>query len=164
MSDIIYRKCRLDEIIELRRKELRKKAGSNFESQFENDFLHTTYHFGAFMGERNIGCASFFKKNIVENSLIPEDIPDGYQLRGMATEKWLTGKGVGSNLLAFAEMIILSENRWVKYLWCNARVSAQKFYEKSNWETAGKEFIINVEGENICHIQMFKNLTQISMR
>lgn len=158
MSEIIYRKCRLDEIIELRREELRKKAGSLYEAQFEGDFLHTTYHFGAFMGERNIGCTSFFKRDILENSLIPEEIPDGYQLRGMATEKWLTGKGVGSNLLTFSEKIVLAENKWVKYFWCNARVSAQKFYEKCGWEKTGKEFIINIEGENIPHIQMFKNL------
>lgn len=152
----LIKKCRLDEIINLRMAELRKKAQSQFDAQFESDFDLDTYHFGVFneKGE-SIGCATFKKGDLI---LGPIFIPNCYQLRGMATRSDLQKSGIGGQILEFAEKTLLKENPWLENLWCNARISAQKFYKKNGWEETGSPFAIKIEGEEIPHIRMFKVL------
>lgn len=147
----------LHEIVDLRQRILRPK-GSNDESYTEEDFYFTTFHFGAFdeMG-RLVCCVSFQNENLMEET-------GGYRLRFMATELAYQGKGSGRELLKYAEKTILHEVKGITYFWCHARVNAISFYEKCGWETVGPEFIITINGEDIPHVRMLKDLKNISMR
>lgn len=65
--------------------------------------------------------------------------PDGesgpaWQLRGMAVDERMRGRGVGAAMLRYIE-VELGEP-----LWCNARTSAEGFYEKLGWRGVGEVF------------------------
>lgn len=89
----------------------------------------TAQHFVLRTGGRALAIASVF----------PTPWPDGQlgprlQLRGMAVDPDLQGQGLGARLLAFV--------RWsaAAPLWCNARVSASRFYARQGWRPASADF------------------------
>ena len=95
-------------------------------AHFAEDNLPTSMHFAAVdEQEAVIGCVT-----LIENG-------GGLQLRGMATAPEWRGKGVGSALLATVQE---HAQKHGLSLWCNARVSAVGFYQKSGWHTEGKAF------------------------
>ncbi len=162
MENFIVKKCRLDEIFQLRWEVLRNSRPRE-EAEFEGDFNMETYHIGVFDKENGkvLCCASFMKNDLIFGHAF---VPNGYQLRGMATRTDLQGKGLGISLLKFSKAILLRENKWLEYFWCNARISAREFYEKNGWEVMTQPFIVNISGEEIPHVKMYKNLQQISMK
>lgn len=134
----------IEEIIELRREVI--IAGTGRESPyFEGDRDGTTRHFGAFEGERAVGCLTFL--------LNEWEGREAWQLRGMATATELRDKGVGQRLLAFAEET-LREGSDARRMWCNARSSAVGFYEKMGWRAVSEEFDIPGVGP---HYRMVKD-------
>ena len=103
--------------------------------RFEGDEDDLTFHLGAFVDNKLVSVASFYFENHPE-------IPASHQfrLRGMATLPEFQGKGLSSALLrrAFPQIV----RNQSKTLWCNARVSAEGFYEKVGFETLSPEFNI----------------------
>lgn len=71
-------------------------------------------HFGLYVGEWLTAVVSLFEHGNV------------YQFRKFATLTAEQGKGYGSTLLKY--IIAYSKAQGAEKLWCNARVSAQKFY------------------------------------
>lgn len=133
---IVFRRTGVERLLPLRHRELR--AGLAFEAaRFEADDEPSTFHFGAFLGEENIGCASFMLNGL-------EGEP-AYQLRGMATRADLAGCGIGRALLAFALRTLRDETA-VRRLWCNARVPAVGFYQKQGWAVVSDLFQIPTAG------------------
>jgi len=63
----------------------------------------------------------------------------GWRLRGMATEPELRGRGIGAAVLArgFEHVARLGGG----LLWCNARIPAQRFYEREGFVTRGEPWV-----------------------
>jgi len=156
VGQISVRRAALHEIIGLRYRILRE--GLPVESAiFAGDDDANTYHIAMFLIEKGsppipICCASFM--------LTFYDERLAWQLRGMATETVYQGKGVGTDLLGFAERILCrSEHTDVRFLWCNARLPAVKFYEKNGWHCVSDVFDIPTAGP---HREMVKKLQRRS--
>jgi len=126
------------------------RAGRPLEDcKFDHDDLETTFHLGLFEKNHLIGVATFLKNN---SSSFPES--NQYQLRGMAVLDRFQGKGLGAQLLNYAELELkLSQ---AELLWFNARERAVPFYSKLGYKTTGNTFDIKGIGS---HYLMFKKLS-----
>lgn len=112
--------------------------------EFQGDFDLDTFHLGAFYEKKLVGIASFMKQSV--NFLNGSQ----YQLRGMATLPEVRGLGYGKELIH--QGIVQLQDKNIKYLWCNAREVAIKFYEKLGFTIHGKPF--NIEHAGI-HYKMY---------
>ncbi|MBN2329049.1 MAG: GNAT family N-acetyltransferase [Candidatus Omnitrophica bacterium] len=147
IDQIICRQADIEEIIELREQVIIR--GTHRDTPyFDGDRGKNTLHFGAFHGTKNIGCLTFILNEWQGRP--------AWQLRGMASDPDYRAMGVGARLLKFAESA-LKEQSNVRRLWCNARSSAMRFYEKQGWTTASDEFIIAHIGP---HFKMIKILDE----
>lgn len=81
------------------------------------------------------------------------DRPDAWRLRGMATEPGLRSRGVGRRVLDAALDHIATAGG--ELVWCNARVPAQRFYERAGFTTHGEPWIDPEIGP---HIAMWRDL------
>ena len=115
---------------------------------FKDDDNDQSFHLGAFIDSQLVSVASFY----FETS---QDLQEEYQyrLRGMATLPDHQGKGLSSALLKTAFPII--KQNFCQLLWCNARTTAQGFYQKVGFERTGDEFQIRDIGP---HILMYKTI------
>lgn len=114
----------------------------------ERDDDADTVHFGAFEGARLVGVATFF-----EDPCPLEPSASAWRLRGMATLADMRGHGAGRALVAVGIRVAMEAGASV--MWCNARVSAQGFYEKLGFVAIGDRFEIPVGGP---HYVMVKPL------
>ncbi|MBX2851821.1 MAG: GNAT family N-acetyltransferase [Phycisphaeraceae bacterium] len=110
------------------------------EMVYEGDTAPGTFHLAAIdPAGQVLGIASFYRD---PHPLDPG--PGDWRLRGMAVEPALQGKGLGALLVqAGIERIREQDGR---RLWCNARVSAQRFYEKLGFTIEGEVFEIEPIG------------------
>ena len=115
---------------------------------FEGDQLLSSFHFGAFLKNKIIGCVSLMPK---PHPLIEDK--NTYQLRGMAVLPNFRGQKIGEKLLYKAEEYLKSIK--VKTLWCNVRLKAIGFYGKNNFQIISDEFQIPEVGS---HVLMLKEL------
>jgi GNAT superfamily N-acetyltransferase len=81
-------------------------------------------HFGLFTQNKLVSVVSWFRRNEQEA-----------QFRKMATLEEYRNIGYGTLLLTYVIEFSRTEN--IQSLWCNARVSATKFYKKLGFETSG---------------------------
>ena len=118
------------------------RAGMPVEAaRFPGDELETTHHFGAFLSDgTHVGVATVYPAPMPEK---PE-IPNAWQLRGMATMPEVRGQGAGRALL-LACMETARANGGT-LLWCNARSGALEFYRKHGLTITGEEFDIPTAG------------------
>lgn len=110
----------------LRYKILRVPLGLTFSAQDlakdKNDF-----HLGLFEGETLLAC------------LILSPQADGsLKMRQVAVDVHLQGRGIGSELLKFAENF--ARDKGFTYIHCNARKTAVPFYLKHGYTVSGDEF------------------------
>jgi len=115
------------------------------ESIYPHDNDEGTVHFGAFEGDAVIGIASLFVKPLPEglHAHIDKDT-NQWQLRGMAVDERYRGQGHGRQLIDVCLSYVCEQDG--RLLWCNARVSAQGFYEAAGFKTEGEEFYIPLIG------------------
>ncbi len=151
MNEIRFRETSAEAILALRARELR--AGKPIDSaHFPEDNDPETRHFSACIGDRMIGCLTLIKTS---TGAYP-----AWQLRGMATERNWQHKGVGKQLLLFAEDR-LREHASAQTdiagarIWCNARTGAVSFYKRMGYKTVSEEFHIDKIGP---HYKMEKNI------
>jgi predicted GNAT family N-acyltransferase len=83
-------------------------------------------HFGLYAGDQLTSVVSVFYQGRC------------YQFRKLATLNAAQGKGYGSMLLSYIIAYITREG--ADTIWCNARVSALKFYEKFGFRQKGDYF------------------------
>jgi GNAT superfamily N-acetyltransferase len=83
------------------------------------------------------------------------ELPDGWQLRGMATVPELQGRGIGSALVAAAVEQV--EQRGGRLIWCDARTSAVSFYQRHGFVAEGGEFLHAESG--IPHYRMWREIS-----
>ncbi len=84
--------------------------------------------------------------------ILTETDPKSVRLRQMAVTSVLQGKGIGRQLMSFAENI--ARDRGYKRLTMHARKSAVGFYEKNGYKVSGNEFV----EVTIPHFEMEKEL------
>lgn len=119
------------------------------EVQFSGDHDSSTVHIGAFVNDELAGIAT-----LVKNSQPDFQSKLQYQLRGMAVLPEVQGQRIGQQLLRWGESFLKEEGR-AELLWCNARETAVKFYEKNDYKMHGDFFEI----PNVCvHVVMYKYL------
>jgi len=126
LKEIMYESPEYDQMIQLRLDVLRKPLGLSFSldelKKEKEDIL-----LGAFEEDRMLACCV----------LSPQD-NSSIQLRQMAVQNNVQGKGVGATLLRFAENV--ARDRGFTYMTMHARDSAVSFYEKHGYETTGEPF------------------------
>lgn len=115
------------QMVDLRMEILRLPLGLTFTAkQLENE--KNDILIGAFENDRIIGCCI----------LTPHD-SGTIQLRQMVVQQGIQHKGVGRQIIAFAEKTALEKGYQV--LMMHARDTALEFYRKCGYETEGGQFI-----------------------
>jgi GNAT superfamily N-acetyltransferase len=95
----------------------------------------TSMHLAGLVGDEVVVTASFFAAT---DAADPDAV--SYQLRFMATDPAVQGRGFGAAVLADAERRL--RERGVTRLWAYARDSALGFYQSVGWTAvAGSEFL-----------------------
>ena len=102
--------------------------------QSDNDL--GAIHFTLKMDDTILSIASLYSEPLEAMSN-----KNAYRLRGMATEPAEQGNGFGAMVLHGA-MDYLKKETDVEILWCNARVTAFGFYEKTGFKILGAIFDI----------------------
>ncbi len=98
-----------------------------------------TLHLGGFVDDELATVASFVPEAHpelrAELGIVPSIM---MKLRGMATREQYRGRGVGYTVLEEGMQELRHRGYWV--VWCNARVTAQRFYERQRFQTWGDVF------------------------
>ena len=117
---------------------------------YPGDFDQETVHYGAFVNEELVGIASIYLEGLKDNPM-----PDSWRLRGMATIESVRGKGYGKDLMNKCLEHINSKSG--KIFWCNARITAEKFYEKFGMKRKGEIFYPEDLGPHVVMVMSIEN-------
>ena len=150
----VVERCDVSRILPLRHAVLR--PGLAFETaMWEGDDDPTTRHYAALDGEGGvIGCATVLLNEYKGQPAM--------QLRGMAVDAALAGRGVGSTVLRFVHDDLVSEphvvdSNPVGLIWANARKIAVPFYLRHGYAIDSDEFeIAGVGPHRVIVIQFHK--------
>ncbi len=139
---IDYKTDEYRQMVSLRTKILRKPLGLTFSEEDlerdKNDLLLATY----FPDSRQmVGCCILTPLSEVT-----------IQLRQMAVDDFYQGKGLGSELLQYAEQVAAGRN--FEYLYLHARKVAVGFYKKQGYTIEGDQFT----EVGIPHFEMIKRI------
>lgn len=137
---IEFGSCDYQAMVALRDKILRKPLGLTFSPEYLQQEISDVL-IGYFDGETLLGCCI----------LSPQD-NQTVQLRQMAVDDGLQGKGAGSKILAFAEEQARAGG--FTELMMHARKEALPFYIKNGYQRRGEEFV----EVGIPHYETFKRL------
>ncbi len=110
------------------------------EMAYPGDGLPGAGHYAAVVNDAVIGIAS----------ISPEAGDQGrgsWRLRGMAVEPDWSGRGIGSALIAAA--LGHARRADAAGVWCNARTTADGFYERHGFERQGDVFEIDPIGKHV---------------
>jgi GNAT superfamily N-acetyltransferase len=77
---------------------------------------------------------------------------DAWRVRGMATRQALRGRRLGHAVLS--ALIEHARANGGRFLWCEARIGAIAFYERSGFVTEGVPFVM----DDVDHIHMWRDL------
>jgi argininosuccinate lyase len=111
--------------------------------RFDGDDAPDTLHTGAFLDGRLVAVATIVRRP-------PPGEPGAaraWQVRGMATQPVVRGKGVGGRLLQ--ALIEHARTNGGSVVWCNARVRAASFYERHGFVRDGEVFDIEQLGPHV---------------
>lgn len=111
-------------------------------------------HFGGLVGERVVVCASFY----LSTSPLTPGVA-AYQLRFMATDVDVQGRGYGARVLGVAEADLAA--RGVRELWANARDTALGFYRATGWAAVPGSEHLSAETD-LPHTLIVKHLASAS--
>ncbi|QEH40418.1 GNAT family N-acetyltransferase [Chitinophaga sp. XS-30] len=140
MRIIEYGSCDHQAMIQLRDRILRKPLGLVFSPEYLRQEINDVL-IGCFEEERILGCCILTPVNDIT-----------VQLRQMAVDEHLHGKGTGSRILSFAEE--QARNSGFAELMMHARKVAAPFYIRNGYSVRGEEFV----EVGIPHYEMFKRL------
>lgn len=108
---------------------------------FDRDEDSKTIHLGAYLENKAIGVLTLLPNR--------KDV----QLRGMAVLTHHQGQGIGKQLLAKAEALVIDLEH--NSVWMNARLIAIPFYASCGYKKQGDMFRLPYGGD---HFKMTKNL------
>lgn len=155
LSEFSFRVQRVEsrDLHDLRRRVLRENDPA---ASVENpgDLLTSSLHYGGFLGERVVVSASMFASPFPGST-----DEEAYQLRYMATDFDVQGRGLGRVVLAW----VLEDlaGRGVQHIWANARVSALDFYTSSGWNVVPDSLFVSAE-TGIEHVVIHRPVVQIA--
>lgn len=142
---ISFKQIKPEEVVAIRHKVL--KIGQPVDAcYFEGDLEEGTKHFGAFVDNKLIGCATMMLKKTANFKVHPV-----YRLSGLSVLQENQKQHVGKKLLKFAEDNISKKGSVM--IWCFARETALKFYKKNGYQLNIPEVVIPNIG---AHKIMFK--------
>ena len=110
---------------ELRRRVLRGDDPAKTVADPRDD-ESTALHYAGLVDERIVVCASFYPSTSPVN-----DVKPTYQLRYMATDFDVQGRGLGARVLRAAERDLVALG--VEQVWANGRDTALGFYRATGW-------------------------------
>lgn len=114
-----------DQLHDLRRRVLRGGDPESLVSDPRDD-EPTTLHLAGMLDERVVVSATFYSSPaLFDETLV------AYQLRYMATDFDVQGRGYGATVLEYAEMRLRASG--AEQLWANGRDSALDFYRATGW-------------------------------
>ena len=113
-----------EDVTDLRDRVLREGQGHD---GFPDDRAPTTLHLAALSNGRVVGVATLALRE-----------PGVYQLRGMAVEPELQGRGIGRAVLDEAERRL--RRLGARQVWANGRDTALGFYERAGWHVEGEGY------------------------
>lgn len=143
-----------DALLDLRARVLRPGKPPE-EARFPSDAAPGALHYGLEAEDgRLLACASAHPEAHPAPAELGAAPLRPYQLRGMAVEPEARGTGAGRALLAALEAAAAAAG--ADAMWCNARVSAQPFYEKQGYACTSAVF----ELIGIPHRRMIKRLAR----
>ena len=120
------RRVEPEALYDLRRRVLRAD-NPEVSVAYVRDTEETSIHYAGLLGERVVVCASLYPS---ESPINPE--LKTYQLRYVATDFDVQGKGLGGIVLDVAEDELRSLG--VEQVWANGRDTALGFYMAHNWQ------------------------------
>jgi len=97
-------------------------------------------HFGAFKNDLLVGVVSLFQTGTI------------FQFRKFAVAENQQNQGIGTGILQY--IINFCQQQQGSSIWCNARISAIQFYEKSGFAVAGQPF----EQNDKTYVKMEKSI------
>jgi GNAT superfamily N-acetyltransferase len=136
-------------LYDLRRRVLRD-GDPSLDVSNRADALDSSLHYGGFLGERVVVSASFFA---IAAPFAPQE--PAYQLRYMATDFDVQGRGLGAQLLH--QVIEDLARRGVGRVWANARTSALAFYQATGWSVLPDSLFVSTE-TGIDHVVIHRSL------
>jgi predicted GNAT family N-acyltransferase len=136
---VTVRRVQLDAIVDLRHGVLREGLPRDA-AIFDGDADPTSRHYGAFVDDRLVGCATLHLNSY-------EGGP-AWQLRGMAVAPEFRRQNIGRAMLDYIDMETGSDLS-VRLFWCNARVPATPFYQNLGWEIVSERFEIPTAGPHV---------------
>jgi GNAT superfamily N-acetyltransferase len=134
----------------LRQRVLRNDDPLLYHPDARDDEL-SSLHYGGFLGDRLVVSASFFPSAPPMNPSLTT-----YQLRYMATDFDVQGRGYGALVLQFAENDLRESG--VEQLWANGRDTALGFYQNVGWRCVEGSEHLSPETD-LPHTVIFKRLT-----
>ncbi len=138
-----------EQLHEVRRRVLRNDDAALYHPDVRDNDA-TSIHFGGFLGERLVVSASFFPSSPPMN---PELVT--YQLRYMATDFDVQGRGYGALVLAVAEDNL--RDLGAQQIWANGRDTALGFYRNAGWLIVEGSQHLSAETQ-LPHTVIFKRL------
>lgn len=137
----------LDEVHPLRMAVLRPGRPSGA-SAYQGDDDPRACHVAVHVGTEVVSVGTVFP----DGAPWAPDRTDAWRVRGMATRDDRRGRGYGRLVLdALIEHATANGGR---FLWCEARIGAPRFYERAGFVTEGEPFLL----EDIEHIHMWRDL------
>lgn len=113
---------------------------------WSNDRNPVSFHLGAFVNEELVGIASFYQEKF---RALKGKAP--WRLRGMAVDTAHQGRHIGSSLVGSA--LEQLRERGADIVWCQARLTAERFYAQHGFAPQGEPFEVEGIGR---HVVMFR--------
>ena len=150
LGSYTVKKISAAETLWIRQQVLRPNLGVD-QCHFEGDQDEASFHFGAIKEGSVIGIATVMVNRSPELTEITEQ---QYRLRGMAVLPEYRDRGIGGAILKACLQEV--RQRGGSLFWCNARVTAAKFYTAAGFlKTSETAFEITDVGP---HFLMYKQL------
>jgi GNAT superfamily N-acetyltransferase len=143
------------ELHDLRRRVLRDDDATLYHPDARDDDV-TSIHFGGLLGDRFVVSASFFPSSPPMNPTLVT-----YQLRYMATDFDVQGRGYGALVLAVAEDEL--RRLGAEQIWANGRDTALGFYQNVGWLSVEGSEHLSPETQ-LPHTVIFKRLDGDAVR
>ena len=145
-ADVVISEISAADTHELRRAILRDGAADAL-VEWPGDSASTTAHLGAVVDGRVVAISTWL---VAPDPAAPDR--GSVQLRGMATDTTMAGRGLGRALLDAG--IGRASRHGHDRVWANARVTALGFYEAAGWTAAGPTFATAVTGLPHRHVHI----------
>jgi GNAT superfamily N-acetyltransferase len=140
-----------DQLHDVRRRVLRNDDARLYHPDVRDEEA-TSIHFGGLLGDRVVVSASFFPSSPPMNPTLVT-----YQLRYMATDFDVQGRGYGALVLSVAEDDL--RELGVEQIWANGRDTALGFYENVGWRKVEGSEHLSPETQ-LPHTVIFKRLNE----